>query len=78
MLAGAWARVKAYGVMPSVAFKVSDPFVAYAVDACVARWGLAFDAALAEAAVGAKDQEAAMRAQGTVLRRWLPSQRRYR
>jgi hypothetical protein len=78
MLAGAWARVKAYGITPSVTFAITDPFVAYAVDACVARWGLAFDAALSEATSGAKDQDAAARAQGAVLRRWLPSQRRYR
>lgn len=77
MLATAWARVKAYGTQPSAAFNIRDPFVAYAVDACVARWGLAFDAAIQQAGSDAKTAEAAARAQQRVLRAWLPSQRRY-
>lgn len=78
MLASAWARVKAYGVRPSQTFGIASPFVAYAVDSAVARWGTAFDAAIAEAGADAKDAEAAARKQGAVLRRWVPSTRKYR
>lgn len=77
MLAAAWTRVKAYGVRPSEEFRIRDPFVAYAVDTCVSRWGQAFDAALSEAVQGAKTEQAAEQAQQRVLRRWLPSERRY-
>jgi len=77
MLAEAWARVKAYGEKPSETFHVSTPFAAYALDSAVARWGMAFDAAMAEAASDARSPEAAERKQMQVLRRWIPSQRRY-
>jgi hypothetical protein len=46
---------------------------AYAFDSAVVRWGSAFQSALAEAG-SKKDPEAAQR---TVIRRWLPSQRKY-
>lgn len=76
-LAAAWSRVKAYGIQPSTAFSIADPFVAYAVDAAVARWGMAFEAAMQEAGKDKKDPQAQERARATVLRRWLPSERRY-
>jgi len=50
---------------------------AYAFDSAVVRWGTAFEAALSDAAQGAKTEQAAEGARQRVLRRWLPSQRRY-
>lgn len=52
-------------------------FEAYALDSAVVRWGAAFEAALADATHGAKSAEAAEAARDRVVRRWLPSQRRY-
>lgn len=77
MLAEAWSRVKAYGEKPSVTYRVQSPFVAYALDSAVARWGMAFDNALAEAGNDAKNADQAERKQAQVLRRWVPSHRQY-
>lgn len=52
-------------------------FEAYAFDSAVVRWGNAFEAALQDAVHGAKNEQAAEAARQRVLRRWLPSQRRY-
>lgn len=62
---------------PSEVYRLNDEFVAYAFDSAVARWGMAFDAAMADAANGAKDAEAGERARQRVIRRWLPSERKY-
>ena len=51
---------------------------AYAINAAVVRWGTAFDAALAEAADGAKNRQQAEQKTQTVIRRWVPSTRKYR
>ena len=55
----------------------SGSFEAYAFDSAVVRWGTALEAALSDAANGAKDSQAAEAARQRVLRRWLPSERRY-
>lgn len=44
---------------------------AYYFDAAVVRWGTEFQAAIEEAGAKAKTSQAAERAQGAVLRRWL-------
>jgi hypothetical protein len=77
MLAAAWSRVKAYGVPPSVSLRIQHPLIAYAVDNSVGLWGQCLEAALQEAASGAKTPEAGAKAQQRVLRAWLPSERRY-
>lgn len=59
-----------YGIEPG-------SFEAYAFDSAVVRWGSAFEAALSDAVHGAKNEGAAEMARQRVLRRWLPSQRRY-
>lgn len=59
-----------YGIEPG-------SFVAYAFDSAVIRWGSSFEAALSDAGRDAKDQRAAEAARQRVLRRWLPTQRRY-
>jgi hypothetical protein len=51
---------------------------AYALDAAVVRWGTAFQAALEGATADAKTRAEAERKAGTMVRRWLPSQRVYR
>lgn len=63
---------------PSQVFGMeAGSFEAYALDSAVVRWGRAFEAALADAAQGAKNDQAALMARQRVIRRWLPSQRRY-
>jgi hypothetical protein len=52
-------------------------FKAYAFDSAVVRWGTSFEAALSDASHGAKDADAAASARQRVVRRWLPSERRY-
>jgi hypothetical protein len=52
-------------------------FEAYAFNSAVVRWGTAFETAVSEATREAKDAQAAQTAQARVLRRWLPSERRY-
>jgi len=51
---------------------------AYALDAAVVRWGTAFNAALQEAGSEAKTPAEAERRAQTVVRRWIPSTRKYR
>lgn len=62
---------------PSEVYKMKDEFVAYAFDSAVCRWGMAFESAMAEASNGAKDANKAEQAQQRVIRRWLPSERKY-
>lgn len=63
---------------PSEVFGIeSGSFEAYALDSAVVRWGRAFEAALSDAGHGAKNDQAAEAARQRVLRRWLPTQRRY-
>lgn len=63
---------------PSAVFGIEPgSFEAYAFDSAVVRWGTAFEAALADASHGAKNDQAAEAARERVLRRWLPSERRY-
>ncbi len=56
---------------------MTDEFVSYAFDSAVTRWGMAFEAALADAGNGAKSTEKAEAARQRVIRRWLPSERKY-
>lgn len=51
---------------------------AYALDAAVVRWGTAFQSAIESASQGAKNQSEANNKTQTVIRRWIPSMRRYR
>lgn len=51
---------------------------AYALDMAVLRWGTAFQSAIDQAANGAKNQNEANSKVQTVIRRWVPSTRRYR
>lgn len=51
---------------------------AYALDSAVVRWGTAFEAALQEAGADAKTSAEAERRAQTVVRRWIPSTRKYR
>lgn len=51
---------------------------AYALNAAVVRWGSAFDAAIKSATVNAKNQQQAENKAASVLRRWVPSTRKYR
>jgi hypothetical protein len=52
-------------------------FESYALDSAVVRWGTAFEAALSDAGRGAKTDQAVQAARQRVMRRWLPSERRY-
>lgn len=51
---------------------------AYAVNAAVVRWGTAFQSAVESAGQGAKNQAEADSKVQTVVRRWVPSTRKYR
>jgi hypothetical protein len=62
---------------PSSLYGLSG-FVAYAFDSAVTLWGTSFEAALHEAADGAKDADAVKRKQMSVLRRWVPGVAGYR
>lgn len=62
---------------PSEVYRMRDEFVAYAFDSAVTHWGTAFDAAAESAVAGAKDRQAAERAQDKVIRRWIPETRKY-
>ncbi len=55
-----------------------DGIEGYALNAAVVRWGTAFQAAIESAAQGAKSQSEADSKIQTVVRRWVPSMRRYR
>lgn len=73
-LANAWSVAKSMRIPPSAQLGIEDPFTAYCLDQAVARWGTHFDAALAEAA---GDPKTAERKQQQVVRRWIPTERRY-
>jgi hypothetical protein len=62
---------------PSDVLHLEDQFEAYALDSAVVRWGVSFEAAIAEAGRDAKDAAAAERKQNQVIRRWLPETRKY-
>lgn len=65
------------GQRPSTIYQVEarhGTYAAYCFDAAVISWGSSFDNALEQAGSKAKTAEAAERAQGTVLRRWLGTQ----
>lgn len=51
---------------------------AYAIDAAVVRWGTAFQAAIERAGSDSKTTAEAERKVSNMIRRWIPSQRRYR
>lgn len=51
---------------------------AYALDTAVVRWGTAFQAAIEAATTDAKNRNEAESKANGVVRRWVPSQRRYR
>lgn len=51
---------------------------AYALDAAVAHWGAAFQAAVESAGADAKNRAEAERRTQQVIRRWIPSTRKYR
>jgi hypothetical protein len=69
---------KAMNCRPSQVYGLEEgSFEAYALDSAVVRFGSAFEAAVSDATNGAKNPEAAEAARHRVLRRWLPSERRY-
>lgn len=72
----AWVTMKATGTRPSQMMGL-DGLVAYAVDKAVVYWGTSFENAMEEARSSAKSTQAAEKAVGRTLRRWLPSQRAY-
>ncbi len=77
-LFNAWNMSRAMRCRPSEVYGIeAGSFEAYAFDSAVVRWGLAFEAALSDATSGASNQAAAEAARQRVLRRWLPSERRY-
>lgn len=51
---------------------------AYALDAAVVRWGNAFQDAISDSTSDAKNKAEAERKADQVVRRWVPSTRRYR
>jgi hypothetical protein len=51
---------------------------AYALDSAVVRWGTSFEAAIQAATADAKSRDEAERRAGQVMRRWVPSTRKYR
>lgn len=64
-------------VRPSSIYKVEErhgTYAAYCFDSAITTWGSAFESALEQAGSNAKTTQAAERAQGTVLRRWLGAQ----
>lgn len=68
---------KAMKVRPSSIYKVEErhgTYAAYCFDSAITTWGSAFESALEQAGSNAKTTQAAERAQGTVLRRWLGAQ----
>ena len=68
---------KAMRCKPSEVIGIMDPFIAYAFNSAVILWGTSFDAAIEEAVRGAKTHQEAENRQGTTIRRWIPSTRRY-
>jgi len=63
---------------PSALFGIPpESLEAYALDSAVTRWGVSFEAALSDATSDAKDARGMERARQRVIRRWLPSERRY-
>lgn len=68
---------KALRCRPSEILQIADEFEAYALDSAVVRWGTAFDHAVQEAVQGARNTNEAERRQATVVRRWIPEERRY-
>jgi hypothetical protein len=68
---------KSLGKAPSELYGLTG-IEAYALNSAVVLWGTAFDAAVTRATSSAKTSEAAEAAAQKVLRRWIPSQRRYR
>jgi hypothetical protein len=68
---------KSMNIRPSQVLDLDDPFEVYALDSAVVRWGTSFEAAIADAVNGAKDGNAAEKAQQRVIRRWIPSTRQY-
>lgn len=66
------------GCRPSEVYGLEGgSFEAYAFDSAVVRWGTSFEYALSQATNGAKDQKSGEAARARVLRRWIPSERRY-
>jgi len=51
---------------------------AYALDAAVVRWGTAFQSAIDAATAGAKNRQQAEQKADQVIRKWVPSTRKYR
>jgi len=76
-LANTWTMSQSMRCRPSEVLRLEDEFTAYAFDSAVIRWGTSFEAALREAADGAKTPEAAERRQAFVIRRWIPTERKY-
>lgn len=76
-LLNAWRMAKAMGCRPSAIYQVEErhgSYAAYCFDSAITTWGSAFENALERAGSNAKNTQAAERAQGTVLRRWLGAQ----
>jgi hypothetical protein len=75
-MANIWTMSKQMSTRPSAILGL-DGLEAYALDSAVVRWGTAFDAAIEEAGRDAKDASKADLAIQRVIRRWIPSERRY-
>jgi hypothetical protein len=76
-LSKAWTMSKALRIPYSQIVGMSG-IEAYAIDAAVVRWGTAFDAAVSAATDGSKSRAQADNKVQTVIRRWIPSSRKYR
>lgn len=50
----------------------------YAIDGAVVRWGTAFQGAIEDATADSKSRQQAEQKADSVLRKWVPSTRRYR
>jgi hypothetical protein len=73
----AWTMSKATGKTYAEIIGL-EGLEAYALNAAVVRWGTAFQTAIDQATGGAKNSGEAERKADQVIRRWIPSTRRYR
>lgn len=75
-LYNAWAMSKSMGCRPSEVFAL-EGLEAYAFDSAVIRWGRSFDSAVDEAVNDSKGGADAEKAAQRVIRRWIPSSKKY-
>lgn len=74
----AWQLCQSFGKPYSEIVGIEGALESYCLDMAVNRWGTAFQAAVNKAVEGAKNQAQAEQKADAVLRRWVPSTRRYR